>query len=263
VEPDLKTYNIDPNGIEASITSKTKAIIAVHLYGQACEMDPIISIEKKHNLFLIEDCAQAHGATYKGKKVGGFGIAAGFSFYPGKNLGALGDGGAVTTNDDELAQRVRMLGNYGSLIKYHHVLKGSNSRLDEMQAAFLRVKLKHLDRMNEDRRRIAKAYLNGIHNDNVILPFVNEDCIPVWHIFAIRCKKREELREFLSARGIGTNMHYPIPMHLQECYKDLGIPEGMLPNAEEISKTELSIPTYYGMTDEEIRYVIDAINEFR
>lgn len=263
VEPDIRTFNIDPSRIEEKITEKTKAIMPVHLYGQACDMDPIMEIAKKYNLYVVEDCAQAHGATYKGKVVGSFGVAAGFSFYPGKNLGALGDAGAVVTNDEELAQKVRELGNYGSDYKYHHIYKGNNSRLDEMQAAFLSAKLPYLNKMNEERRRIAQMYLDDIKNPEVVLSYVPDNMVPVWHIFGIRCKRRDELEKFLNAAGIGTNKHYPIPMHLQECYKDLGFKEGDFPIAEEISATELSLPMYYGMTDEEIQYVIKKVNEFK
>ena len=262
VEPDICTFNINPVLIEEKITGKTKAIMPVHLYGQACDMDPIMEIAKKHNLFVVEDCAQAHGATYKGKKIGTFGDAAGFSFYPGKNLGALGDAGAVVTNNKEIANKVRALGNYGSDYKYHHIYKGYNSRLDEMQAAFLAAKLPHLDRMNEERRRIAVKYSEGIKNPKVQIPYVLKDCVPVWHIYGIRCTKRAALEKHLNDHGIGTNKHYPIAMHLQECYKELNITKGALPIAEEISNTELSIPMYYGITDEEIQYVIDTINSF-
>ena len=262
VEPDIDTFLIDPALIEAKITDKTKAIMPVHLYGQACDMDPIIKKKKKHGLFVVEDCAQAHGATYKGRKVGSFGDAAGFSFYPGKNLGALGDAGAAVTNSKELADKIRALGNYGSDYKYHHIYQGNNSRLDEMQAAFLSAKLPLLDKMNEERRRIAKMYSEGIDNPKVITPVVREECVPVWHIYGVRCNERDALEKHLNDRGIGTNKHYPIPMHMQECYKELGISEGALPVAEEISATELSLPMYYGMTDEQVRYVIDAINEF-
>lgn len=262
VEPDIRTFNINPALIEAAITEKTKAIMPVHLYGQACDMDSIMEVARKYGLRIVEDCAQAHGATYKGQKVGTFGDAAGFSFYPGKNLGALGDAGALVTNDKYLADKVRALGNYGSDYKYHHIYKGNNSRLDELQAAFLAVKLPHLDRMNVERRRIAQKYTEGIKNMKVITPYVPEECIPVWHIYGIRCPERDALEKHLNEKGIGTNKHYPIPMHLQECYKDLNIAQGVLPIAEEISGTELSIPMYYGMTDEEVQYVIDAINEF-
>lgn len=262
VEPDIHSFNINPDLIELAITEKTKAIMPVHLYGQACNMDPIMMIAKKHALNVIEDCAQAHGATYKGLPVGSFGDAAGFSFYPGKNLGALGDAGAVVTNDAELADKVRALGNYGSDYKYHHIYKGNNSRLDELQAAFLATKLSHLNRMNEERRRIAKKYTEGIDNPKVVTPYVSSDCVPVWHVYGLRCAERDALEKHLSEKGIGTNKHYPIPIHLQKCYEDLNIPKGTFPIAEEISSTELSIPMYYGMTDDEVDYVIDSINEF-
>ena len=262
VEPDIRTFNINPLLIEEKITDKTKAIIPVHLYGQACDMNSIMGIAGKYNLYVIEDCAQAHGAKYKDQVVGTFGDAAGFSFYPGKNLGALGDAGAVITNSQELANKVRSLGNYGSDYKYHHIYKGNNSRLDELQAAFLAAKLPHLNRMNAERRRIAAKYSEGINNSKIITPYVSEDCEPVWHIYGIRCKERDKLEKYLNEKGIGTNKHYPIPIHMQDCYKDLGIKEGELPIAEEISATELSMPMYYGMTDAEIQYVIDAINEF-
>lgn len=263
VEPDIRTFNIDPNRIEAAITGKTKAIMPVHLYGQACDMDPIMEIAQKYSLYVVEDCAQAHGATYKGKKIGSFGNAAGFSFYPGKNLGALGDAGAMVTNNKEIADKVRALGNYGSDYKYHHIYLGNNSRLDEMQAAFLSAKLPHLDKINEERRKIANRYLNDIKNTQIVLPYIPEYANPVWHIFGIRCKRRTELETFLNERGIGTNKHYPIPMHLQECYKALGFKKGDFPVAEEISETELSIPMYYGMSDAEVQYVIDTINDFK
>ena len=262
VEPDIRTFNIDSARIEEVITPKTRVIMPVHLYGQSCDMEPIMVIACKHGLKVVEDCAQAHGATYKGRKIGTFGDAAGFSFYPGKNLGALGDGGAVVTDNEELAERIRALGNYGSDYKYHHIYKGNNSRLDEMQAAFLAAKLPHLDRMNEERRRIAELYTKGIQNPKVVKPYVAPECVPVWHIYAIRCAERNELERYLSKKGIGTNKHYPIPIHLQECCRDLQIPEGSLPVAEEISRTELSLPMYYGMTDEEVQYVIDAVNAF-
>lgn len=263
VEPDIRTFNINPALIESAVTEKTKAIMPVHLYGQPCDMDPIMETARKHSLFVVEDCAQAHGALYKGRKVGTFGNAAGFSFYPGKNLGALGDAGACVTNDKALADKVRALGNYGSDYKYHHIYQGHNSRLDELQAAFLAAKLPHLERMNTERRRIAAMYSEGIRNPEVTTPYVMDGCTPVWHIYGVRCGKRDALEKHLNERGIGTNKHYPIPIHLQECYRDLNIPQGALPVAEEISRTELSIPMYYGLTDEEVRYVINAINSFR
>lgn len=262
VEPDIRTFNINPELIEMSITNKTKAIMPVHLYGQACDMDPIISIANKYGLKIIEDCAQSHGATYKGKKVGTFGDASGFSFYPGKNLGALGDAGATVTNDKDLAEKIRALGNYGSDYKYHHIYKGNNSRLDELQAAFLSAKLPYLEKMNMERRRIAELYTKGIKNPKVIIPWVPDYTVPVWHIYGIRCEDRDALEVFLRSKGIGVNKHYPIPIHMQKCYKDLNISEGEFPIAEKISRTELSIPMYYGLTDEEVQYVIDAINEF-
>lgn len=263
VEPEIETFNINPSRIEEKITSNTKAIITVHLQGRTANMEAINVIAKKHNLKVIEDAAQAHGAKYKGKKAGSLGDAAGFSFYPGKNLGALGDGGCVTTNDKALADKVRALGNYGSDYKYHHIYKGVNSRLDEIQAAFLRVKLPNLDRWNEDRRATAKKYFEGIKNPLIKLPLKSTDEFEhIYHVFVIRCDKRDELEKYLNDNGIGTVKHYPIPMHEQECYKDLGIKHGELPIAEEISRTVLSIPMYYGMTDEEINYVIEVINKF-
>ncbi len=264
VEPEIETFNINPSRIEEKITSNTKAIIAVHLQGRTADMDAINAIAKKHNLKIIEDAAQAHGAKYKGKKAGSLGDAAGFSFYPGKNLGALGDGGCVTTNNKELADKVRALGNYGSDYKYHHIYKGVNSRLDEIQAAFLRVKLPNLDRWNENRRAIAKKYFEGIKNPLIKLPLKSTNEFEhIYHVFVIRCDKRDELEKYLNDNGIGTVKHYPIPMHEQECYEDLGIKHGELPIAEKISRTVLSIPMYYGMTDEEVNYVIDMINNFK
>lgn len=263
VEPTIETYNIDVNRIEEKITNKTKAIIAVHLQGRAADMDAVNKIAKAHNLYVVEDCAQAHGTKYKGTKVGALSDAAAWSFYPGKNLGALGDAGCITTNNKEIADKVRALGNYGSDYKYHHIYQGTNSRLDELQAAFLRVKLKQLDKWNEARKKIAKCYLDGIKNPLIKLPLAtNDEYEHIYHVFVIRCDKRDELEKYLNDKGIGTVKHYPIPMHEQECYKDLGIKHGELPIAEEISRTVLSIPMYYGMTDEEINYVIEAINRF-
>lgn len=262
VDPDIHTYTIDVSLVEKSITDKTKAIMPVHLYGQSCNMDPIMDIALRHDLFVVEDCAQAHGATYKDKKVGSFGDAAGFSFYPGKNLGALGDAGAVVTKQENIYQKIKQLGNYGSDMKYHHVFCGVNSRLDELQAAFLLVKLHYLDRVNECRQKIAKQYLDGIKNPEIILPYVPDYTNHVWHIFAIRCKKRLELETYLRNCGIETNKHYPIPIHLQECYRELGYKRGDYPIAEEISDTELSLPMYYGMTESEVEYVVSCINEF-
>lgn len=242
VEPDERTYNIDPARIEAAITPRTKAIIAVHLYGQPADMDAINLVAKRHNLKVIEDAAQAHGALYKGKPVGRLGDAAGFSFYPGKNLGAIGDGGAVTTNDPELADRVRMLRNYGSKVKYHNEVKGFNSRLDELQAAFLREKLKKLDEWNGRRKVIAVEYLNALSDSNVVLPHVPEWADPVWHLFVIRSEAREAMQNKLDDAGIGTMIHYPIPPHLQHAYAELGFKKGDFPIAERIHEEVLSLP---------------------
>lgn len=262
VEPIIEEYNIDPKKIEAAITSKTKAIIAVHLYGQCCDMDKINQIASKYHLHVLEDAAQAHGALYHGKKAGSLAEAAGFSFYPGKNLGALGDAGAITTNDKALADKVRALGNYGSDYKYHHIYKGNNSRLDEIQAAFLDIKLPHLDQWNEDRRRIANRYLTEIKNPEIILPITHEGNQHTYHVFGIRCARRDELMKYLNENGVGTNIHYPIPMHMQGAYADLGFHKGDFPISEEISATELDLPMYYGMNDEQITYVISLLNRF-
>ncbi len=262
VDADISTCNMDISRIERAITDRTKAIMPVHLYGQPCDMDRIADIAGKYDLLIVEDCAQAHGAIYKGKRVGGFGNAAGFSFYPGKNLGALGDAGAVVTNDDELAERVRSLGNYGSKEKYHHEFLGNNSRLDELQAAFLSEKLRILDKMNDHRRRVADRYLKEITNPEVVIPVITQGTDPVWHVFAIRTKKRDALKAYLEEHGIMTNIHYPIPIHLQKCYESLGYKKGDYPVAEEISETELSLPMYYGMKEEQIDQVIQRINVF-
>lgn len=264
VEPIIENYNIDVNRIEEKVNNRTKAIIAVHLQGRAADMDAVNKIAKEHGLYVIEDAAQGHGAKYKGKKVGALSDAAAWSFYPGKNLGALGDAGCVTTNNKKIADKVRALGNYGSDYKYHHIYKGTNSRLDELQAAFLRVKLPHLDKWNAARREIAKKYLQEIKNPLIKLPVhTSNEYEHVYHVFVIRCDKRDELEEYLADSGIGTVKHYPIPMHMQKAYEDLGIQKGQLPIAEEISRTVLSIPMYYGMTDKEVNYVIEKLNNFR
>ncbi|WP_040213564.1 DegT/DnrJ/EryC1/StrS family aminotransferase [Clostridium polynesiense] len=260
VEPDINTYNINPELIESAITNKTKAIIAVHLYGQPADMDLINKIAKKYNLKVIEDAAQAHGAVYKDKRVGNLSDAAGFSFYPGKNLGALGDGGAVVTKDSELALKIRQFGNYGSDKKYSHIFKGNNSRLDEIQAAFLSIKLKYLELWNDERKRVAKRYLEEIKNEHIILPYVPENVNPVWHIFAIRSTKRNELQNYLKEKGIETLIHYPIAIHLQPAYKELGFKRGSFPISEKLSDEVLSIPMWPGMKDEEIQYIIDVLN---
>lgn len=243
VEPDEKTYNINPDFIGKAITKKTKAIIPVHLYGQPADMDSINDIAKKYGLKVIEDAAQAHGAKYKGRRAGGLGDAAGFSFYPGKNLGAFGDSGAITTNDNELADKVKLLRNYGSRIKYYNEVKGFNSRLDELQAAFLRVKLKKLDKWNRRRSKIAVQYISGLKEmKDLMLPYVPEWAEPVWHLFVVSNKERDKLQAYLTEAGIGTMIHYPIPPHLQEAYTDLGCRPGDFPVAERISKEVISLP---------------------
>ncbi|BCZ47087.1 erythromycin biosynthesis sensory transduction protein EryC1 [Clostridium gelidum] len=262
VEPDLLSYNIDSELIGKVITTKTKAIMAVHLYGQPADMDKINSIAKKYNLKVIEDSAQSHGALYKGKKTGSLGDAAGFSFYPAKNLGALGDSGAVVTNDKVLADKIRTIANYGSDKKYHHIYKGTNSRLDEVQAAFLRIKLRNLQKWNENRVKTAQKYIEGINNINIIKPVEMDYAKHVWHIFAVRTEKRDEFAKYLNDNGIGANIHYPTPMHMQEAYKELNITEGSLSIAEKISKEVISLPMWYGMDDEAIEYVITKINEW-
>jgi dTDP-4-amino-4,6-dideoxygalactose transaminase len=243
VEPDPETFNIAPERIEAAITSKTKAVMPVHLYGQPADMDPILSIARKYGLKVIEDNAQAQGARYKGRRTGSLGDAAATSFYPGKNLGAFGDAGAVTTNDAEVADRVRTLRNYGSKKKYHNDCQGYNSRMDELQAAFLRVKLKRLDEWNSGRRAIAARYLNELGEMTALkLPFVPKWAEPVWHIFALRHPRRDELQDSLAKVGIGTLVHYPIPPHLSGAYAKAGWKLGDFPIAEEIAKAELSLP---------------------
>lgn len=262
VEPDIKTFNIDPDKIEAAITKKTKAIIAVHLYGRPAEISKIKVLCEKHNLKLIEDAAQAHGAIYKGKRAGNLGDAAGFSFYPGKNLGALGDGGAILTNDSNLAEKVRAIRNYGSKVKYYNDFKGVNSRLDEIQAEFLRIKLKYLDKWNSDRQKSVKLYLDKIKNSKLTLPYVDLLDESIWHVFIVRTENRGDLERYLKNNGIGSLIHYPVPIHLQRAYKDLGYEIGDFPIAETLSKTVLSLPIWYGMTNEEINYIIGILNKW-
>jgi len=261
VEPDNATYNLDPALIEAAITPRTRAIMPVHLYGQPADMDPIMDIARRHNLKVIEDAAQAHGARYHGRRVGTLGDAAGFSFYPGKNLGALGDGGAIVTNDAELARRLRMLRNYGSSVKYHNEVKGFNTRLDELQAAFLRAKLKGLDAGNERRRAVAARYLERLAGSGLGLPFVPEWAEPVWHLFVVRSEARQALQTELGARGIGTVIHYPIPPHRQPAYAELGLPEGRLPISEAIHREVLSLPIWPQMHAEQVERVSVACRE--
>ena len=260
VESDEKTFNINPKNIEAAITDKTKAIIVVHLYGQCCDMDPILEIAHKHNLKVLEDAAQAHGATYKGKKAGNLGDIAEFSFYPGKNLGCLGDGGCVTTNDEELAKKVRELRTYGSSKKYVHDAKGVNSRLDELQASIMSAKLPHLDRWNARRREIANMYKNGINNPKVVLPEVMEGNVHVWHQFVVRVKNRSEFQKYLEDNEIQTMVHYPIAIHKQKAYKEFN--DLNLPVAEALAAEVVSLPMYYGLTNEEVNYIIETINKY-
>ena len=263
VEPRIDTYNINPEQIEAAITAKTKAIIPVHLYGQACEMDAIMDIAKKHSLAVLEDNAQSQGAIYNGKKTGGIGDVAATSLYPGKNLGALGDGGIVTTNNEQLADQIRKIANYGSSIKYHHEILGTNCRLDTIHAGALSIKLKHLNFLNEDRHKIAKFYdLNLMLVDDLILPIIADKATTVYHQYVIRTSKRDELQKYLADNGIGTLIHYPIPPHLQKCYADLGYKKGDFPIAEEIANTCLSLPIYPGLRDEQLNYIVEKIKEF-
>jgi len=261
VEPDINTYNINPDLIEEKITDKTKAIMVVHLYGQAVQMDKIRELAKKYNLKIIEDSAQGHGAIYQGRRTGNLGDASGFSFYPGKNLGCLGDGGAVTTNDDELAQKIRALRNYGSHIKYHNLYQGSNSRLDEIQAAVLSVKLPYLDGDNARRREISKFFRENITNPKIILPKTENEESHVWHVFAVRTKERDRLQEYLKDNGVQTLIHYPIPPHKQPAYTEWN--NMSLPITEEIHSTILSLPISPVMTDEEAEKVTEIINEWK
>ncbi|MGE4383696.1 MAG: DegT/DnrJ/EryC1/StrS family aminotransferase [Arcobacter sp.] len=260
VEPDINTYLIDSTKIEEKITSKTKAILAVHLYGQTCEMDKINKIAKKYNLKVIEDSAQSHGAYYKNKRSGNLGDASGFSFYPGKNLGALGDGGAVTTNDEELANTIKALGNYGSHKKYENLYKGVNSRLDEMQAAMLRVKLRYLDNEVEKRKEIANFYLQNIKNENIILPTVRAEDNHVWHLFVIRIKYRKELQKYLLDNDIQTLIHYPIPPHKQDAYKEWYNKRYLI--SEQIHNEVLSLPISGVQSLEDTKKIINNINKY-
>ena len=263
VEPDINTCLIDPAKIEEKVTSRTKAIMVVHLYGRACEMEAINASAKRHGLKVIEDCAQAHGTFYGDRRVGARGDAAGFSFYPGKNLGCLGDGGAVTTNDDELAKKVRALRNYGSDVKYHFPYRGTNSRLDEIQAAWLRVKLPHLDADNARRAEIAARYCHEITNPAIVLPLAVEcgrQLANVWHVFPVRTERRDEFQAYLTEKGIQTVIHYPIPPHRQPAYTEWH--DLKLPITEKIHETIISLPISPVMTDAEVGEVIAAVNSW-
>lgn len=260
-DPDPVTYTLGVSGLEEAVTTRTKAVIPVHLYGQMAEMDAVMEFARHHHLFVIEDCAQAHGASFQRKKAGTFGDVGCFSFYPGKNLGALGDGGMAVTDDKALAEKIRALGNYGSTEKYCHKYKGINSRLDELQAAFLRIKLRYLEQYNAERGRIAGRYLEGIHNQKIRLPQTGTDRTHVWHIFAVMCEQRDELRAYLEDNGIHTVCHYPIAIAAQEAYGEDSLK--VTPFAEYSAGHELSLPLYVGMTEDETEYVIEKINEFK
>ena len=263
VEPNIDTYNIDPKNIEAAITPKTKAIMPVHLYGQCCEMEEIMNIAKKHNLFVIEDNAQSQGSSFNNKLAGSWGHINGTSFYPGKNLGAIGDAGAVTTNDVNYATKIKSLRNYGSSKKYYNEVIGHNMRLDELQAALLSVKLQHLSNWTLQRQQIASWYSEALKDvSEIILPKVHKNATHVYHLYIIRTNKRDELQQYLTQQGIGTMIHYPVPPHLQEAYSFLGYKKGNFPIAEELANTMLSIPLYPGMTIEQVQKVSETITNF-
>lgn len=264
VEPDLKTYNLDPNEIEKAITPQTRAIIPVHLYGQPAEMGPIYGIAQRYDLKIIEDAAQAHGSAYAGKQAGNLGDAAAFSFYPTKNLGALGDAGAVVTNDDGIADRVRVLRNYGSRAKYQNEVKGINSRLDPIQASFLRVKLKHLPEWNARRANIAKQYLEALKEcSDLIAPCVAPSAEPAWHLFVVRHRSREKLKEHMRQSGIETMIHYPVPPHLSGAYGNEDWKRGDFPITEELAETVLSIPINPHLSTAEVASIISAVRGFQ
>jgi dTDP-4-amino-4,6-dideoxygalactose transaminase len=262
VDIDPRTYNMDPTRIEAAITERTKAILPVHLYGQPAEMDPILEIADKHGLKVIEDAAQAHGAEYKGRRAGSIGHVAIFSFYPGKNLGAYGDAGAVVTDDGEIAEKVRMLRDHGRREKYEHLLQGFNYRIDTLQAAILRAKLAHLEEWNEARRRGAATYRDLLGDLDLVLPYEPEHVRAVYHLFVVRLQERDALREHLKDRGISTGIHYPIPLHLQPAYRHLGYKEGDFPITEECARQVLSLPMYPELSREQMEEVARAIKEF-
>lgn len=261
VEPD-EFFHIDAAKIEEKITEKTKAILVVHLYGQASHMKPIMEIAQKHHLRVVEDCAQSHGARFDGQMTGTFGDIGCFSFYPSKNLGAFGDGGAIITNDAGIADDVRVFRNYGSEKRYYNRVVGTNSRLDELQAGLLRVRLSHMAELEKEKEEICMRYLAELKNDAVDLPMLREEATHIWHQFVIRTERRQELMDYLNRKEIGTIIHYPIPPHLSEAYRYLGIGKGSLPITEKYAETVLSIPLYNGMTEEEQAYVVEAINGF-
>lgn len=261
VDCDENTYNMNPAFVEDKITARTKAVIAVHLYGRVADMRALREIADRYGLKLIEDAAQAHGAQLDGKRAGSLGDASGFSFYPGKNLGALGDGGAITTSDKELAERIYTLRNYGSREKYHHERQGFNSRLDELQAAFLRVKLKHLDEWTEKRRQIAAYYLRTLDADKMKLPYTETEQSNVWHIFPVMVKDKKAVQDYLSRHDIQTLNHYPIPVPMQKAYRELGYAKGAFPIAERYAEQEVSLPLWVGMSQGEMEQVVLRVNE--
>lgn len=261
IEPD-EFYNLDAAKLESAITSKTKAVMVVHLYGQASNMADICEIVNRHKLKLIEDCAQSHGARFDGQMTGTFGDIGCFSFYPTKNLGAFGDSGAIVTDNPDIAKTISMLRNYGSEVKYHNKLEGVNSRLDEIQAALLRVKLSHLDELNRERQKISARYLNQINNSRIILPDTRKYSEHVWHQFVVRADNRDAFQSYLEQNNIKTVIHYPIPPHLAECYQRLGYKRGDFPVAEKYADEVLSLPMFNGMTAAEIDYVVDTVNKF-
>lgn len=261
VEPD-EYYNMDASRIEEKITKKTKAILVVHLYGQASNMEAIMEIARKHNLRVVEDCAQSHGACFRGKMTGTFGDIGCFSFYPSKNLGAFGDGGAIVTNDSSIAENVHVFRNYGSEKRYYNKVVGTNSRLDELQAGLLRVRLSHMQELEEEKRRICSRYLRELHHPDIVLPEIREGATHIWHQFVIRTERRQELIDYLNRKEIGTIIHYPIPPHLSEAYQYLNIGRGSLPVTEHYAEMVLSIPLYNGMSDDEEIFVIESINAF-
>lgn len=261
VEPD-DYYQIDPAKIEEKITDRTRAVLVVHLYGQAANMEPIAELCRKYNLRLVEDCAQSHGACFDGRMTGTFGDIGCFSFYPSKNLGAFGDGGAIVTDDERIAADMKVYRNYGSEKRYYNKVVGTNSRLDEIQAGLLRVRLSHMDELTKEKQEIAKQYLANIRNPKILLPKTADGATHVYHQFVIRCKERDRLINYLNEKEIGTIIHYPIPPHLAEAYAYLGFQEGDFPITERLAKEVLSIPMYNGMTKEEQSYVIDALNAF-
>lgn len=261
IEPD-EYYNLDASKIEGAITEKTKAVMVVHLYGQAADMKPIGEIAGKHGLYLLEDCAQSHGAAFEGRMTGTFGDIGCFSFYPTKNLGAFGDAGAVVTDNEELAEKIRMLRNYGSRRKYYNEIEGVNSRLDEIQAALLSVKLSHMEELTQERIRAGRYYEAHIKNPLLTKPGIREGVDHVYHQYVVRCEERDRLQNYLSGQGIQTQIHYPVPPHLAECYTYLGYKEGDLPVTERYAKEVLSLPLYTGITKEEQDYVIEKLNQF-